>query len=126
LTFHFFNVYFVQKPYTEDVMAAGIGTPPHACPICGSTDQSHEARDHLFRICSSDGDPVALVANFQGNYNSPDVIARRMALIWADIKRCFPGKEFAIQPARLMLTKEGENGFLLGEAFVAEYIIYEV
>ncbi len=107
-------------------MAAGIGKPPHACPICGSTDPNHEARDHLFRVCSRDDEPVALLANFQRNYDSPSVTAVQMAVMWADIKKCYPGKQFNVLPARLMLTKEGANSFLIGEAFVAEYIIYEV
>jgi hypothetical protein len=77
----------------------------------------------LFRVCSSEGEPIALAADFQRSYDSPDVNVRKMAIMWADIKRCFPGKEFNVVPARFMLTKQDDT---IGEAFVAEYLIYQV
>ena len=96
------------------------------CSVCGSHDPNHDERDHRFRVVSDAGAPLALTVDMQRTYDDSASKARQMAVLWADLARCFPDKRFGILPSRLMLTREGENTVLLGEAHVAEYILFEL
>ena len=96
-----------------------------SCRICGSQDPKHEERDHPFTLAGMGGDqPMAFVIDLQRWYEDGSRKAAIMAFAMMDIKRCFPGKNFTVQPSRFMLTKAGENS--VHESHVASYIVFEV
>ncbi len=106
------------------------GTPlwvnhDYVCPVCGliSLDYAH---DHLIRVASAPGNPLGIVIDVQFAYPDSGMKSYTLAHALAELKRFFPGKQFTILPSKMMLTKEGANNVLLGEAHVAEYIAVEI
>lgn len=96
------------------------------CDVCGIIPANMH-HDHVIRVVSGRGDPIAIVVDMQAVYNESDRKAQLLAFAHAELKQYFPGKSFApMIPSRMMLTKHGENGVLLGEAYVASYITAEV
>ncbi len=102
-----------------------MATPKPRCPICRkSIDNDHF--DHILQPAwASVDEPLAFVIDVQRFYDRASSVARWLGIARQELKTYFPGKEFEIQPARLMLTKEGENSVLLGEAHVATYVVFE-
>ena len=100
--------------------------PQLVCPTCGSTDPVHrQDEEHGFIVASGEGLPLALTIDLQERYNSSSGKARALSRALSEMKKYFLGKEFMLLPSRLMVTKEGENSVLHGEAHVAAYIAIE-
>ncbi len=96
------------------------------CPVCGAI-ASDIYHDHVIRVVSGRGDPIAIVVDMQPVYDNSHRKARLLALAHAELKKYFPDKSFSpMTPSRLMLTKHGENNVLLGEAYVASYLTVEI
>lgn len=96
----------------------------YVCPVCGLNDNLDH--HHLIKVESNRDRPLALVIDIQHVYDHSGAKAQFLAGARAEMKQYFPDKQFEIQPSRMMLRREGENGVLLGEAHVATYIAFEV
>lgn len=94
------------------------------CPICKkSLNDRHE---HVLQPCNINNvSPLAFIVSLQMYYDNTSAHARLLGLARQELKEFFPGKEFEIQPVRMMLRKDGANGVVLGEAYVATYAVFE-
>lgn len=96
----------------------------HTCPICKKS--LADRHQHVIQPCNINKDaPLAFTVSLQLYYDNTASHARLLGLARQELKEFFPDKEFEFQPARLMLRKDGENGVLLGEAYVASYAVFE-
>lgn len=101
------------------------------CRICGTIFESqskateHEQREHVLTVASHRKEPLCFVLNVQMHYDSVGANARAMSRARQELKKLPDCAEydFDFVPGRLMLTSRGANNVLLGEAFVAEFLI---
>lgn len=95
------------------------------CPICKATMMDHH--EHVIAWTRlHDDTPLSFVISLQGYYDNTAAHSRVLALARRELKQYFPGNKFEIQPARMMMRKDSENSIILGEAYVATYVAFEV
>ena len=96
------------------------------CPICGSSDESHDERnEHGFFVASQPGMPLALVISMQSFYDNVLTKARALSRARAQMREHFPGKEFEMLSSREMLRRDKENTVIIGEAYTVDFIALE-
>ena len=97
----------------------------YECAICKkSTTSPH--RHALEPSNTTWEEPLAFTIDLQGFYDNAPAIARQMGLARWELRTYFPGRNFEIQPQRMMVRNDGGNCVVLGEAYVACYVVFEV
>jgi hypothetical protein len=105
-------------------------TYQRTCRICSLTFASadfcmeHE-KVHALEAVSYRGEPVAYVVRTQSFYDSTNGKARALSSAFNELRKWRPNDRFTAVPSRMELTKQGENGVMLGEAHVVDYIIVQ-
>lgn len=100
------------------------------CPICGASILSNDVQhQHSHALCATyfkEGYPLSFTVSVQSHYNEPSRNAMVLAKARQELKQYFPNRKFEIQPGRLILRKDGENSCIMGEAYVATYLVFEI
>ncbi len=100
------------------------------CVVCGqlfsNLETAHEHRQtHYLKTASYRKEPVAFVLNTQNYYDDSYRKARSLARAFTELKVFHSRLSFETVPSRMELTKEGQNGVMLGEAHIVDYLFIQ-